>query len=280
MAGKQIVVGFDWSAGSRAALGWAITEAGVRNCPLLIVHANTESDVAAGAERSVQAMLSGLAVTASRRQSGVPVSASVADGSPVEALIELSADAELVVLGRRGAAETTSSMLGSVSQHVAARAHCPVAVVPESAAKTPDHALDERIVVGLSANRSGLRALEFALAEADARAVSVDALHAVRPDGSADDGVTEWEGDTVADFDAEVRKIIERHPNVPVQLRPVVEAPSVALTEASEHAQLLVLGSYHSDNPWAARLGPVPTELLGTSLCPVVLVGVPVLQVH
>jgi nucleotide-binding universal stress UspA family protein len=51
-------------------------------------------------------------------------------GFPVEELINAGKDADMIVLGSRGAGGFTRLMMGSVAGQVAQHAHCPVLLVP------------------------------------------------------------------------------------------------------------------------------------------------------
>jgi nucleotide-binding universal stress UspA family protein len=51
-------------------------------------------------------------------------------GFPVQELIDASRDADVVVLGSRGAGGFTRLMLGSTAGQVVQHAHCPVLIVP------------------------------------------------------------------------------------------------------------------------------------------------------
>jgi nucleotide-binding universal stress UspA family protein len=53
----------------------------------------------------------------------------VKQGNPAKVLIDQSAKADLLVVGTRGHGGFRGLVIGSVSQHVAAYAKCPVTVV-------------------------------------------------------------------------------------------------------------------------------------------------------
>ena len=138
-----IIVGVDGSGHSQRALEWALHEAAIRQVPLtvLTVHeavrgyysemavyaddpVRTE-DARAAAQAETDKVLAGLA---GPRPESVTVKAT--HGYPVEELIDAGKDADMIVLGSRGAGGFTRLMMGSVSSQVAHHARCPVLIIP------------------------------------------------------------------------------------------------------------------------------------------------------
>jgi len=139
MAG--IVVGVDGSENSLDALRWAAEEAKVRNSLLRVVAvfnapimstgyevvAPDPSDLAAASNTMLDAAVD--SVREGGALEGVHVATEVVEGHAGERLIELSHDADLVVVGARGHGGFLGMVLGSVTGHVVHHAACPVVVV-------------------------------------------------------------------------------------------------------------------------------------------------------
>ncbi len=139
IASPHIVVGIDDSKGAREALDWALDEARRHQARVTLVHAYQfevawidRADIARWAEMERRAaeqvllqVLKQVSIPA-----GVELDVRVAEGNPAAALIEASADADLLVVGSRGRGGFAGLLIGSVSQRCVERSHCPVVVVP------------------------------------------------------------------------------------------------------------------------------------------------------
>ena len=138
---KTIVVGVDGSPGSRKALVWAAAEAADHGSELVVVNvwehtllppagsvSVSEHYVPDPSQRTAEDLLQVI-----KEELGddppVLVRPHVKQGRPAKVLIEESAGADLLVVGNRGHGGFAGLVIGSVSQHVAAYAKCPVTVV-------------------------------------------------------------------------------------------------------------------------------------------------------
>jgi nucleotide-binding universal stress UspA family protein len=139
----MIVVGVDGSDGATTALRFAAEEAVLRKTPLRIVSAWMVPAMAYGGdlgppldaatwdalrERAERIADDALA-EAKKLQPSLEGEALAVQGSASDVLLAQAADAELVVVGRRGLGGFKSLLLGSVSQQVVHYAPCPVVVV-------------------------------------------------------------------------------------------------------------------------------------------------------
>jgi len=60
----------------------------------------------------------------------------VVQGTPAQVLLDAAADADLLVVGRRGHGGFEDALLGSVSQHCVHHARCPVVVMHDDPGQT------------------------------------------------------------------------------------------------------------------------------------------------
>ena len=138
---RTIVVGVDGSSHSRRALAWAAAEAAHHGTDLIVLNvwehtllppagsvSVSERYVPDPSQRTADDLLQVIKEELGE-QPPVLVQPMVRQGRPAKVLIEESADANLLVVGTRGHGGFAGLVLGSVSQHVAAYAQCPVTVV-------------------------------------------------------------------------------------------------------------------------------------------------------
>lgn len=134
---EKIVAGIDGSAASLEALDWAAWQAALTHSPLEIVM-TWDWPVTYGwavpfppefnPEESVRTTLEEAAAGLRAKYPDLKITTRVVQGHPAPALVEASKAAKLLVVGSRGHGEFVGMLLGSVGEHCAAHAHCPVLV--------------------------------------------------------------------------------------------------------------------------------------------------------
>jgi nucleotide-binding universal stress UspA family protein len=142
---EKIVVGVDGSEQSKDALRFALEEGELRDATVVAVHAWTLpvapvdetlvptpvdypalfqelQEAADGLLESVVEEVTGAEGT------GVRVERVAVEGPPAAVLLDAAADAGLIVVGSSGHGGFAKLLLGSVSEHVARHAPCPVLI--------------------------------------------------------------------------------------------------------------------------------------------------------
>lgn len=136
--GRPIVVGFDGSACSVAALRWAVQQARATGHPVRVVTTWQWPNLYGSVmilppemepERDARQVLDEGVASVLGDAGDVDVSTEVVEGHPSVVLVEESSRAELLVVGSRGHGEIVGMLIGSVSEFLATHAHCPVVVV-------------------------------------------------------------------------------------------------------------------------------------------------------
>jgi nucleotide-binding universal stress UspA family protein len=139
-----IIVGVDGSGHSQRALEWAMNEAAIRHLPLTVLTVHPAmvgyfggSAVTTGQDKELtEEVRAAVTAEADKVLAGLngphPESVTVRamHSFPAGELINASKDADLIVLGSRGAGGFTRLMLGSTADQVVRHAHCPVTIVP------------------------------------------------------------------------------------------------------------------------------------------------------
>jgi nucleotide-binding universal stress UspA family protein len=286
---RTVVVGIDASRHAQVAVGLAGREARLREAQLRAVHAHRLPLAFAGTAVPLEAIdPQGHRVSMALLQHALESRADDLEGLEVEqrvvpctavgrTLVAESADADLLVVGARGTGRTSELRLGSVSDHVARHAECPVLLAPT---EEPRH--DGPVVVGVDGSPAADEALRWALAEAARRAVPVQVVHvylpytAHRPFGAdfmeaAAPGSLhrlQQAGHTL------VAEVLDRVPpgDVPVTTHVVGGNPAEALVDAARDASLLVVGPRGVGGVMGHLLGSTSRRVLHRLAVPTVVV--------
>lgn len=141
---KTIVVGVDGSAGSIAALRFAIDEARARGAEIKAVNAWHVPVTAYGSgfapapvsitdyEELGRTALDSALEQVAASANGVKITPVIHEGQATEVLVAEAKDADLLVVGSRGLGGFRGLLLGSVSQQCTHYAPCPLVVIPHA----------------------------------------------------------------------------------------------------------------------------------------------------
>ncbi len=135
----RVIVGVDGSPQSAHALSWACRRGETCGDTVQAVCAwslgasgedwMAQPGVSAEGQRRAERVLREAVERARSDHPSVAVQATVVEGAPARVLVEMSADADLLVVGSRGHGGFSGLLLGSVSHQCVHHAHCPVTVV-------------------------------------------------------------------------------------------------------------------------------------------------------
>jgi nucleotide-binding universal stress UspA family protein len=292
----RIVVGYDGSPQSCAAVDWAAAEAHRRNVPLLVLHAVDylgltpnaigPSGLPAAFAADAAKIATAGADRAREHVTGIDVSSLTEITSATQALVQASKSAALVVVGTHGRGPLPGVLLGSVAFAVTAHAFCPVVVVRGDSGRRPGP--DRAVIVGFDDSPGSVAAVRYAADVAAQTGASLNVITAYRPNSpwihSGADYLSHPSDSQRPDFEAiaraaardtaisGVRIAHQDHPTLPAAQRAIHGPAADILASAAGRAGLLVVGSRGHGGFAGLILGSISHRVIHTSPCPVVVV--------
>jgi nucleotide-binding universal stress UspA family protein len=282
-----IVVGVDGSAPSNAAVCWAARDAAMRHVPLTVAHMVSEIapiypgiGLSAGVTvwqeeqgRQVLEEAVKIAEEAIGTDREIEIKSELRCAPPIPTLVEMSEEAEMLVVGSNGRGALGRLLLGSVSSSLVRSARCPVAVIRDEDPLMP-HPQQAPVLVGIDGSPASELAVALAFDEASRRGVELTALHAW-----SDVDVFELPGIDWSAVKSEAERSLaeqlagwqERYPDVTVHRLLVSDRPARQLIEQSESAQLVVVGSHGRGGLSGALLGSVSNAIVHSVRMPVIV---------
>jgi nucleotide-binding universal stress UspA family protein len=276
-----VVVATSGSAASQAAITYAAGEAASRGLPLEIVHVVPPTmpagpyvaapDVAV--RRTGREVLARGESLAHRVVARLDVSTTLLIGSRADAVVQHAAGADLLVVGAPPHGLFERLWTGSTVYGIAARASCPVAVVPPG----PPQAITHEILVGLKTTQHVGHLLGVAFALAHQHQADLRIVHAWHVTSPYDEAIAErasepaWVQDQVRAIDGLLIDLRMTYPDVGVTVEVVHSQPAFALVTGSKSADLVVV-SRPAHGGFVHYLGATAHAVLRESACTVLVV--------
>lgn len=267
----KVILGYDGSDASEAALEWAAHRARFERTELeIVLVTNMFSSDRQEADKTLDA-------AARRWRSLVPdVPADVRrlNGLIPGTLTNAARDADLLVLGVHPGSRVRTMLNGWVPLRIAARSRIPTALVPAGWSAT-----DEPVTVGVDDDDSSMAALLFAAKTASVQGLPLRVIHSWLM------GTPELRGATAVRLspgeiaeaherllDTAVARVRERHPDVVVLPELVRDNPTSALTRAAERSSTVVIGTHGRGVVAGGYLGSIGLDLIGSLRRPICVV--------
>lgn len=285
-----IVVGVDGSPSSRLAAQWAAHEAAARDLPISLAAAYVvpqflyaegmvpSRSIFEELESQAQGFVDEAASAIREVNTDVELMQQLHEGSPISMLLELSKEADMVVIGSRGLGGVAGALLGSVSASLVGHAYCPVVVLRD------DMTIDaefNRIVVGADGSPVSALAVQTAYQEADAHGAELVAVNAWldRAVASSLAGLNlsnlDWEQakeEQMKVVQEELSKYDDGFESITPQIVIRRESPEMALADVGKGARMIVVGSHGRGGFTGMLLGSTSRALLRLSPVPLMVV--------
>lgn len=287
-----VVVAVDGSEASQNAVRWAANTANKRGVPLRLAASYTmpqflyaegmvpPQELFDELQSETMDMIEAARVVAHEVAPDIKIGYVIAEGSPIDMLLDMSSDVTMIVMGSRGLGGLSGMVMGSVSAAVVSHADCPVVVV-----RSDNHVAETNkygpVVVGVDGSDVSQRATEFAFEEAQARGAKLVAIHTwmdMQVQASLAGlaaAQQEWEiieKEQTTLLKDRLQPLLERFPDVEVEMVITRDRPVRALEDCAHNAQLLVVGSHGRGGFRGMLLGSTSRALLQSAPCPMVVV--------
>ncbi|MEV5856266.1 universal stress protein [Streptomyces anulatus] len=287
---RHVTVGLDESPEGLAAARWAAREAALRGVPLNLVHVEewpVTPEIPQTFTQSLveryEALLRDTADRARQDHPGLEVTTELVQGRAVDELTRAANEAEVTALGSRGLGRLLGFLIGSVSLGVVAKTRSPVVLVrpQETDAASPSEEPSDGgpgIVLGLDVSHPCDPLLAFAFEQAARRGAALQAVHswslpatytyAAILDPDVGSGLGQHAAQALTDM---LRPWRAEFPQVDITETAVMAPPACELVEASQGADLVVVGR-RSSRPVGPHVGHVTHAVIHHSSAPVAVV--------
>jgi nucleotide-binding universal stress UspA family protein len=278
---ERVVVATSGSATSQAAIVFAAQEAATRGLGLELVHvipATFPAGPYAGApdvalRHAGREVLAAGEELARRTSPDLEITTAVLLGSRPDAIVHHADDADLLVVGAPPHDLVERLWTGSTITGAAARASCPVAIVPEGPARPPSH----QVLVGFGSSRHAGQLLATAFAVASLNQSELRFVHAWHQVSPYDEAIAEriptpeWETEEARAIEDRLIDLRMAYPDVHVTVDVVNGQAAYVLVTESKAADLLMI-SRPLHGGFVHHLGATARAVIREASCPVLVV--------